>query len=187
MADHKRQHYVPRCHLRPFSNRREGIAINLFNIPRERCIPRAAVKGQRTKDYPHGEDLEFERHLQRIAELYGRLVAKADRPGYEFQKSDLDLLRAFSYPRYSRTDMANELQYFTAAENRYFPQWEERQKMVEEFDRAKGRRQTTWSTIRSSFPAAQMNTFSIAGEPLKKSEKPHENPCWPCPIFTQDP
>lgn len=40
MASNKNQHFVPRCHLRPFTRDTEGKVINLFNLDRDSRIHR---------------------------------------------------------------------------------------------------------------------------------------------------
>jgi hypothetical protein len=104
MPDHKRQHYVPRCYLKPFSLDRAGAAINLYNIPRLQAARTAPVKGQCARDYLYGEDLRLERALQEIEGEYARIL-RAVEQGTQTQV-DLAVLRGFAYLQYSRTDMA---------------------------------------------------------------------------------
>lgn len=50
MAINKNQHFVPRCHLRPFTLGAAGLAINLINLDRKVLIPNAPVNNQCSKD-----------------------------------------------------------------------------------------------------------------------------------------
>ena len=61
MAEKKRQHYVPRFHLKLFSE--DGVSINLFNIKTGKIIEKAAIKGQCQEDYFYGKDLKVETGL----------------------------------------------------------------------------------------------------------------------------
>jgi Protein of unknown function (DUF4238) len=75
MPAHKNQHFVPRCALKPFSLNGEGKAINLFNIPKDRAIQNAPVKGQCARDYLYGkEDLKAEHTLTDLEGRYARIV-----------------------------------------------------------------------------------------------------------------
>jgi hypothetical protein len=106
MPEHKRQHYVPRCYLKPFTLNTAGVAIDVFNISRQRAIRHAPIRGQCAKDYFYGEDLTLERSLQRIEGEYARAI-RALQDGREVPTTgDLELLRNFAYLQYARTDMA---------------------------------------------------------------------------------
>ena len=105
MPDHKNQHFVPRCHLKPFSNEMAGKAINLFHIKSGRLISNAPVKSQCAHDYFYGEDLVVERHLQGLEGRYATVVRQIiaqDPVDDEAEK----FLRDFSYLQYLRTDIA---------------------------------------------------------------------------------
>lgn len=84
MADHKRQHFVARCYLKPFSLDGDGVAINLCNIARGRSIQNAAMRGQCAKSYFYGEDLGLERIIKEFEDEYARVVRllqdEAERP-----------------------------------------------------------------------------------------------------------
>lgn len=105
MPEHKRHHYVPRCHLRPFSVGRDGLAINLFNITQLRSVRNAAVKGQCAKDYLYGVDLRLEKLLQFFEGEYARIVRVIESAG-EPTHGELEFLRDFAFLQYQRTDMA---------------------------------------------------------------------------------
>ncbi len=106
MPEHKRQHYVPRCYLKPFSLDDAGAAINLYNIRRSQAVENASVKGQCAKDYLYGVDLEVERALQVIEGEYARILRLLQNPAEQPTEEDLYVLRGFAYLQYARTDMA---------------------------------------------------------------------------------
>ena len=57
MASNKNQHFVPRCYLREFTHKSENKAITVYNIDRKKCIPKAPVKNQCSKDYFYGKTI----------------------------------------------------------------------------------------------------------------------------------
>lgn len=75
-ALHKNQHYVPRTHLRPFSHRGEGKAIDLFAETQDRVITGASTSGQCSKSYFYGEDGQLEKSLQELEGYYASTVRK---------------------------------------------------------------------------------------------------------------
>lgn len=74
MATNKNQHFVPRCHLRPFTLEAEGAAISLFNLERRKLIPNAPVKNQCSRDYFYGTDEKLEKAIQLIESGYGQAL-----------------------------------------------------------------------------------------------------------------
>ncbi|QIM50232.1 DUF4238 domain-containing protein [Pusillimonas sp. DMV24BSW_D] len=74
MATNKNQHFVPRCHLRPFTLGAAGLAISLINLDRKVLIPNAPVKSQCSKDYFYGSDEKLESAIQLIESGYGRAL-----------------------------------------------------------------------------------------------------------------
>lgn len=70
MATNKNQHFVPRCHLRPFSLNGENKAISLINLKRKRLIPDAALKNQCSRDYFYGTNDQLEKAIQLIESSY---------------------------------------------------------------------------------------------------------------------
>lgn len=74
MTTNKNQHFVPRCHLRPFTLGSEDAAISLFNLERKKFIPNAPVKNQCSKDYFYGTDEKLEKAIQLIESGYGRAL-----------------------------------------------------------------------------------------------------------------
>lgn len=105
MPDNKNQHYVPRCHLRPFTLDRAGAAINMFNHARGIVREKVAVSGQCSKSYFYGEDLFIERQLQSLEGRYARVVRTVEN-GDRLSVDDLAFLRSFVFLQWCRTDAA---------------------------------------------------------------------------------
>ncbi|MBH1487481.1 DUF4238 domain-containing protein [Stenotrophomonas maltophilia] len=103
----KNQHYVPRCHLRPFTLNGEGLAINLFNFARGRAVPNAPAKNQCSADYFYGKDLHYEKSMQVIEGLYSAAVSRISSPGYTLTSDDSEILRSFWVLQHLRTDAAS--------------------------------------------------------------------------------
>ncbi len=106
MPSHKNQHFVPRCHLKPFSVGRQGLAINVFNITSVRGIKNAPVKGQCSRNYFYGKDLRIEKILQSTEERYADLVCRLTTPGYILDATDGLMLKRFICLLNGRTEMA---------------------------------------------------------------------------------
>ncbi|MFA6635698.1 MAG: DUF4238 domain-containing protein [Candidatus Omnitrophota bacterium] len=66
MAEYKKQHYVPRCYLRFFSNDQTNKLINLYNIKNNRCINNAPLNDQCYEKYYYGKNPEQEKRLSKI-------------------------------------------------------------------------------------------------------------------------
>lgn len=107
MASHKNQHFVPRCYLKPFTAGGQGVAINLFNIDRQRVIEQAPVKSQCSGDYFYGKDLMLERDLQQIEGANAETLSQVLRDGYVLTDQARHFLRAFWLLQFSRTDAAS--------------------------------------------------------------------------------
>ncbi|MGG6898588.1 DUF4238 domain-containing protein [Rhizobium sp. BR 315] len=103
MAENKLQHYVPKCHMRPFSLAEGRASINVYNIDSDRCIPNAPIKGQCARDYFYGKDLQFEKALQGLEGVYAAVVKKAAEDPTAITKSDLVVLREFTLLQTYRT------------------------------------------------------------------------------------
>mgnify|MGYP000925360733 FL=1 len=103
----KNQHFVPRCHLRPFTLNGEGVAINLFNLERRRVVPNAPVKNQCSADYFYGKDLHYEKKMQVIEGLYSAAISRISVPGYNLTNDDREVLRAFWVLQHLRTEAAS--------------------------------------------------------------------------------
>ena len=95
MPEYKRQHYVPRCHLKPFSLDQEGTAINLYNLNAERSIKNAPLKSQCARNYFYGKDLEIEKTLRYLEDDYSEVLRKIQNDQYFISKVNLDILRFF--------------------------------------------------------------------------------------------
>ena len=103
----KNQHFVPRCHLRPFTLDGEGLAINLFNFARRRAVPNAPVKNQCSADYFYGKDLHYEKKMQVIEGLYSAAISRISVPGYALTSGDREVFRAFWVLQHLRTEAAS--------------------------------------------------------------------------------
>jgi hypothetical protein len=106
MADYKRQHYVPRCHFKPFSVDGNGDAVNLFNFNRKKAVRCAPVKGQCARDYMYGEDLILEKAFQRIEGAYARVLRTIAATPRALVQGDIEILRLFAAIQHFRTDSA---------------------------------------------------------------------------------
>jgi len=102
----KNQHFVPRCALKPFTLNGEGLAINVYNIVRNRAISNAPVKGQCARDYLYGkEDLRGEQLLARLEGQYSRILDQLTAGG-PLPASDKEWLLLFILIQLRRTDLA---------------------------------------------------------------------------------
>lgn len=108
MASNKNQHFVPRCHLRPFTVDGANKAINLHNLDRVKSFPATPVKGQCSGDYFYGDDLVIEKALQSFEGLYASRLKAIQTPGYQLIEADRELLREFWFLQYLRTKAASE-------------------------------------------------------------------------------
>lgn len=104
MPEHKNQHFVPRCHLKPFSLDGRGLAINAFHLKSRRGIKSAAVKGQCSRSYFYGEDLKLEKILQKIEGRYADVIARLQANALSLSDSDLRTLRDFCVFQMARTE-----------------------------------------------------------------------------------
>lgn len=109
MADHKLQHFVPRCHLKPFSLNTEGKSINLLHIDNLKLFKNVSVRNQCAKPYFYGADLILETSFQRPEGHYASLIKRLE------NKDSLDhramtFLRDFSHLQSLRTETAAKRQ-----------------------------------------------------------------------------
>lgn len=102
----KNQHFVPRCHLRPFSLDQEARCIDLFNIDRMSLIRAAALKHQCSGDYFYGEDSAVDAAIQETESAYSMVLRDLLRPGARASSSHKDLMRIFWLFQYLRTEAA---------------------------------------------------------------------------------
>jgi hypothetical protein len=104
MANNKNQHFVPRCHLKPFTKDGAGVAINLFNLTQRRAIADAPVKNQSSRDYFYGQDTRLEDAIGFMESQYATVVSDIlnnpgpVKPGHE------TVLRRFIYLQHLRTE-----------------------------------------------------------------------------------
>ena len=96
MPEHKNQHYVPRCHFKPFSVNGEGNAINLLNLAERKLVRCAPIKGQCASPYIYGEDLGIEKALQRIEGEYARIIRLVLKSAHDVTAGDIEVLRLFT-------------------------------------------------------------------------------------------
>lgn len=108
MADNKNQHYVPRCHLRPFSINGECRAINLFNLDRGQAIPNAPLKNQCSGDYFYGDDRRLDDAIKFVEDGYGAMMTDLEAPGRAVRARDRVILQRFLYLQHLRTEAASQ-------------------------------------------------------------------------------
>lgn len=118
MADHKNQHFVPRCVFKPFTLDAEGKAINLYALRADRLVEAAPVKTQCARNYLYGEDGKQEAELAKIEGQYDAALNRV-REGVETD-ADRSTMRFFAYLQLRRTEMA--AQRLKASEEGMFKQ-----------------------------------------------------------------
>lgn len=106
MATNKNQHFVPRCHLRPFTLRSEDAAISLFNLDRKKVIPNAPVKNQCSKDYFYGTDEKLEKAIQLIESGYGQALRELIRNNRSLAEGGKTIFKTFWLFQHLRTEAA---------------------------------------------------------------------------------
>lgn len=104
MPDHKNQHFVPRCVLKPFSLNGEGKAINLYTFGKRKLVPNAPLKNQCARDYWYGEDGKLEKLLASIESGYAAALKRVVE-GTDTAKNR-DEIRFFAFLQLRRTEMA---------------------------------------------------------------------------------
>jgi hypothetical protein len=107
MATNKNQHFVPRCYLRPFTLDDAGLAINLFNIDRERFIKNAAVKHQCSGDYFYGNNAKLEGAIKAVEDAYASTVRGVLSGNKKMSGEDQMILRMFWLLQHLRTESAS--------------------------------------------------------------------------------
>lgn len=117
MASNKNQHFVPRCHLRPFTKDEGDAAINVFNLDRRKFIPNAPVKSQCSGDYFYGKDAQLEKAIQTVEGAYGSVLRTVRRPGYALTEGDKTVFRQFWLLQYLRTEAASRRAVEATAES----------------------------------------------------------------------
>lgn len=106
MATNKNQHFVPRCHLRPFTLKSEDAAISLFNLERKKLIPNAPVKNQCSKDYFYGTDEKLEKAIQAIESGYGRALRDIVQNSRSLGEENKAIFKSFWLFQHLRTEAA---------------------------------------------------------------------------------
>lgn len=104
MANNKNQHFVPRCHLKPFTKDGAGLAINLFNLALGHAIPDAPVKNQSSRDYFYGQDPKLESAINTVENGYSAVVADIFANSGPVMPGHQVVLRRFTYLQYLRTE-----------------------------------------------------------------------------------
>lgn len=104
MPANKNQHYVPRCHLKPFSHDGDGQAIRLFNLASSRVIDDAPVKNQCSKNYFYGKQLDVEKALGKLEGRYSDVVGRILLSPSALDDDDLNFLLDFTHLQFSRTE-----------------------------------------------------------------------------------
>lgn len=106
MATNKNQHFVPRCHLRPFTLGTEGLAISLINLDLKKLIPNAPAKHQCSKDYFYGTNEKLEDAIQLIESGYGRALNDLVRNSQHLSRANKTVFRTFWLFQHLRTEAA---------------------------------------------------------------------------------
>lgn len=106
MADNKNQHFVPRCHLRPFTVDGENRAINLFNLARRRPIANAPVKNQCSSDYFYGHDPLLEDAINFVENGYAYAVRRLLSGVLGLARVEI-VLKRFIFLQHLRTEEAS--------------------------------------------------------------------------------
>lgn len=120
MATNKNQHFVPRCHLRPFTKDEGDASINVFNLDRRKLISNAPVKNQCSRDYFYGKDELLESAIQSLESAYGATIRAIRSPGYSLQEGHKALLRKFWLFQSLRTEAASRRSVEMAADLQNF-------------------------------------------------------------------
>lgn len=104
MANNKNQHFVPRCHLKPFTLDGEGLAINLYNLARKQLIACAPVKNQCSRDYFYGNDPDLEASLQALEGKYADVLRRLCVEPLRLNSDDAAFLASFWIFQHLRTE-----------------------------------------------------------------------------------
>ncbi|WP_172448453.1 DUF4238 domain-containing protein [Caulobacter mirabilis] len=106
MADNKNQHFVPRCHFRPFTRDGGGKQIQVVNLDRRRAISDVPVRSQCSGDYFYGDDPQLEAAIQMVEQGYAASVRHL-LAGGEIRRLDQSVLRRFILLQFCRTEAAS--------------------------------------------------------------------------------
>lgn len=105
VASNKNQHFVPRCHFKPFTLQGEGRAIQVANLDRMKTIQDAPVRSQCSGDYFYGWDPQLELEIQSVEKSYSICIQKI-RNECIVESNDEAALRRFMLLQYFRTEAA---------------------------------------------------------------------------------
>lgn len=117
MPENKNQHFVPKCHFKPFSVDRQGRCINVFNLRTATVAINASTKGQCSRSYFYGQDPDIEPIFSAAESAYGSIMPRL----IEAVGDELSLickaLRSLSYLQYLRTEkeLGSAKEYFRSA------------------------------------------------------------------------
>lgn len=106
MATNKNQHFVPRCHLRPFTLKGDNAAISLLNLDRRNLIRNAPVKNQCSGDYFYGKDEQLERAIQLVESGYARAMHDLLQSSRSLTGGERIVFRTFWLFQHLRTEAA---------------------------------------------------------------------------------
>lgn len=107
MASNKNQHFVPRCYLRPFTIDEAGVVLNLYNVDRDKVIPKVPVKSQCSRDYFYGTDQKLEDAIQFLEGSYATALRNIVEPNYKLSDEHRLLLKRFWLFQNLRTEAAS--------------------------------------------------------------------------------
>ncbi len=107
VAEHRRQHYVPRFYLRRFSSLAQQI--NLINMNSYKPVIGAKLKTQAYENYFYGTDLSFEKGLADLEEGISKLITAIVERGFPPPQNSEDHIAILYY-----TILQNSRTLFTA-------------------------------------------------------------------------
>jgi hypothetical protein len=107
VPNNKNQHYVPRCHLKPFTVDGQGRCINLFNLPRSAPIADAPVKNQCSGDYFYGADEKLESAINSVENGYAGLLPDMLNVNARVDARLRIVLQRFIYLQHLRTELSS--------------------------------------------------------------------------------
>jgi hypothetical protein len=104
LSTNKNQHFVPRCHLKPFTLDGQGLAINLYNLNRQQLIRNAPVKHQCSRDYFYGRHQELENAIQALEGDYANVIRRLVARSNHIEEQDAKFLSSFWIFQHVRTE-----------------------------------------------------------------------------------
>src|ERR1044072_392647 len=105
MPKNENQHYVPKCHLRPFSPSSSRRNIALYNAERDIFVASASIADQCQRSYFYGRDLELEMWFQKLEGAYATAVRSLEN-GCSHSPDTEAAIRAFMHYHDHRTPTA---------------------------------------------------------------------------------